>query len=87
MREILVKEQAELHLFDFNSGFFILQDPFIVATVSETGTWQYWLQITGSEKEWLGQQVVADLSGLDSLNGLWLESSLTCLLAKAWESA
>ena len=61
-REIFVKERAELHLFDFDSGSFILQDPSVVATVSETGTWQYWLQITGSEKEWLGQRVVADLN-------------------------
>ncbi len=61
-REIFVKERAELHLFDFDSGSFILQDPSVLATVSETGTWQYWLQITGSEKEWLGQRVVADLN-------------------------
>ena len=61
-REVFVKERAELHLFDFDSGSFILQDPSVVATVSETGTWQYWLQITGSEKEWLGQRVVADLN-------------------------
>ena len=61
-REIFIKERAELHLFDFDSSSFILQDPSIVATVSEIGTWQYWLQITGSEKEWLGQPVVADLN-------------------------
>lgn len=61
-REILAKEVAELHLFDFESGSFILQDPSIIATVSEIGSWQYWLQITGSEKQWLGQRVVADLN-------------------------
>ena len=61
-RETLAKERAELHLFDFDSGSFIIQDPAVVATVSETGNWQYWLQITGSEKEWLGQRVVADLN-------------------------
>jgi hypothetical protein len=33
-----------------------------VATVSEIGNWQYWLQITGSEKEWLGQAVVGDIN-------------------------
>ena len=32
-REIFVKERAELHLFDFDAG------SFVVATVSETGTW------------------------------------------------
>lgn len=61
-KEILTKESAELHLFDFTSGTFVLQDPKVTATVSEIGTWQYWLQISGQEKEWLGQAVVADLN-------------------------
>ena len=60
--EILAKEVAELHLFDFNSGAFIIQDQLVTATVSEVGTWQYWLQITGKEKDWLGQPVVADIN-------------------------
>ena len=60
--EILAKETAELHLFDFNSGTFVLQDPSVTATVSETGQWQYWLQISGKDREWLGQQVVADIN-------------------------
>ena len=60
--EILAKEAAELHLFDFASGAFILQDPEIVATVSEVGKWQYWLQISGKDKEHLGQPVVADIN-------------------------
>ncbi|KAL8928448.1 MAG: hypothetical protein Q9208_001681 [Pyrenodesmia sp. 3 TL-2023] len=59
---ILSKERAELHLFDFPSGSFILQDPSVSATVSEIGKWQYWLQISGQEKEWLGQPVVADIN-------------------------
>ena len=61
-RETLAKERAELHLFDFESGSFILQEASVVATVSEIGNWQYWLQITGAKKEWLGQRVVADLN-------------------------
>lgn len=60
--EILAKERAELHLFDFVSSSFMLQDPSVVATVSEIGKWQYWLQITGDGKEWLGQPVVADIN-------------------------
>ena len=60
--EILVKERAELHLFDFQSGAFILQDSAIIATVSEVGSWQYWLQITGEDKDWLGQPVIADIN-------------------------
>ncbi|KAL9590732.1 MAG: hypothetical protein Q9203_000454 [Teloschistes exilis] len=59
---ILTKERAELHLFDFPSGSFMLQDPSVVATVSEIGKWQYWLQISGNEREWLGQPVVADIN-------------------------
>jgi hypothetical protein len=60
--EILAKEGAELHLFDFNSGAFILQDRSVTATVSEVGNWQYWLQITGKDKDWLGQPVIADIN-------------------------
>lgn len=60
--EILAKESAELHLFDFNSGAFILQDRSVTATVSEVGNWQYWLQITGKDKDWLGQPVIADIN-------------------------
>lgn len=60
--EILAKEKAELHLFDFQSGAFVLQDPLVVATVSEIGKWQYWLQIVGQDRDWLGQPVVADIN-------------------------
>lgn len=59
---ILARETAELHLFDFTSGTFMLQDREVTATVSEIGKWQYWLQITGQEKEWLGQAVVGDIN-------------------------
>ena len=60
--EILAKEQAELHLFDFDSQTFVQQDANVVAEVLETGRWQYWLQISGADKEWLGQAVVADIN-------------------------
>lgn len=61
--EIFSQKQAELHLFDFETGTFNLQDSTVIATVSEIGQWQYWLQITGGHgKEWLGQPVVADIS-------------------------
>ncbi|KAL1859358.1 Vacuolar import and degradation protein 27 [Paecilomyces lecythidis] len=61
-KEVLAKETAELHLFDFPTGTFVLQDQEVTATVSEVGTWQYWLQISGKDKEWLGQPVVADIN-------------------------
>ena len=60
--ELLSKENVELHLFDIQSGTFNLQDPLVTATVAEVGKWQYWLQITGKEKEWLGQPIIADLN-------------------------
>ncbi|CZR57594.1 related to C.cardunculus cypro4 protein [Phialocephala subalpina] len=61
-RSVLAEERAELHLFDFQSGAFILQDPNVKATVSEVGNWQYYLQITSDKKDWLGQEVIADIN-------------------------
>lgn len=60
--DILAKERCELHLFDLQSGSFILQDPSVIAIVFETSPWQYWLQIANNEKDWLGQPVVADIN-------------------------
>ncbi|KAF2857959.1 VID27-domain-containing protein [Piedraia hortae CBS 480.64] len=59
--EVLSDEPAELHLFDFNTGTFVLQDACVQATVSDLGKWRYWLHITG-DKEWLGQDVVPDIN-------------------------
>ncbi|KAF8866276.1 VID27-domain-containing protein [Acephala macrosclerotiorum] len=61
-RSVLAEERAELHLFDFQSGAFILQDPNVKATVSEVGNWQYYLQISSDKKDWLGQEVIADIN-------------------------
>lgn len=61
-REVLTKERAELHLFDFQTGTFVLQDSNVTATVTEVGDWKYWLQISGENKDWLGQAVVADIN-------------------------
>lgn len=60
--QTLAEELAELHLFDFQSGSFIIQDPMVKATVSEVGKWRYWLQIVGEKRDWLGQEVVADIN-------------------------
>ena len=60
--EILAKESAELHLFDFESGTFILQDSLVSAAVMEVGRWQYWLQINGQGRDWLGQEVITDIN-------------------------
>ena len=61
-RDVLVTIKAELHLFDFESQTFMLQEPHVTATVLEIGNWHYWLQIYSKDKEWLGQNVVADLN-------------------------
>lgn len=60
--ELIASGRAELHMFDFHSGAFLLQDPSVSATVSEVGKWSYWLQISHDEKDWLGQPVVADIN-------------------------
>ncbi|KAF2233070.1 VID27-domain-containing protein [Viridothelium virens] len=61
-REILAHQTAELHLFDFQSGTFVMQDSEVEATVSEIGDWNYWLQITGEKGDWLGQSIVEDIN-------------------------
>lgn len=61
-RETLADEEAELHLFDFTSGTFILQDANVRAIVTETGNWTYWLQISGDKEQWLGQQVTQEIN-------------------------
>ncbi|KXT07512.1 hypothetical protein AC579_199 [Pseudocercospora musae] len=61
-RETLAKADAELHLFDFTSGTFLLQDAHAQAIVTDTGNWTYWLQITGEKQQWLGQEVTPDIN-------------------------
>ncbi|KAJ4992221.1 Vacuolar import and degradation protein 27 [Stagonosporopsis vannaccii] len=60
--DLLAEENAELHLFDFPTGTFKLQDANVTATVTEIGDWQYWLHIVGNEREWLGQPIVDDIN-------------------------
>ncbi|QIW96323.1 hypothetical protein AMS68_001841 [Peltaster fructicola] len=69
-REILANEKAELHLFDFTSGLFVQQDSVVQAKVFELGDWEYWLQISGSEQEWLGQKVVPDINPVFNIEHL-----------------
>lgn len=61
--EVLTKQTGELHLFDFSSGTFNLQDPNVIAVVTDLGGWKYWLQISSADgREWLGQEVVPDIN-------------------------
>lgn len=58
----LAEAIAELHLFDFPSGTFILQDAKVHVTVTEIGNWEYWLHIISDAREWLGQPIVEDIN-------------------------
>ncbi|KAK4094170.1 hypothetical protein Purlil1_1661 [Purpureocillium lilacinum] len=60
--EIYAAVTAELHLFDPQPGHFVMMDESVIATVSEVGRWEYWLQIDGNEKSWLGTPVVAEFN-------------------------
>lgn len=60
--ELLAAENCELHFFDFPSGAFVLQDAVVTATVTEVGKWQYWLQVSSGDRDWLGIPVVADIN-------------------------
>lgn len=60
--EVLSTMKAELHMFDFASQTFILQDAEVTATVSDLGSWRYWLQISSDEKNWLGSDVTEDIN-------------------------
>ncbi|CRK33034.1 hypothetical protein BN1708_005978 [Verticillium longisporum] len=55
-------ENAELHFYDFVSGSFVQQDASVVAIVTEVGKWQYWLQVEGKDRDWLGIPIVADIN-------------------------
>ncbi|KAK8922603.1 Vacuolar import and degradation protein 27 [Metarhizium anisopliae] len=60
--EIYASLPAELHLFDPQPGHFELIDDSVIATVSEVGQWQYWLQIESKERSWVGTSVVPEFN-------------------------
>ena len=60
--EIYAAVTAELHLFDPQPGHFVMMSDSVVATVSEVGKWEYWLQVENDTKSWLGAPVVADFN-------------------------
>ena len=55
-------EPAELHFFDFAGGAFMMQDDEATATIMEVGKWQYWLQIDGKKRSWLGIPIVSEIN-------------------------
>ncbi|CAM1504034.1 Fc.00g016250.m01.CDS01 [Cosmosporella sp. VM-42] len=60
--EIYAAVSAELHLFDPQPNHFAMVDDGVIATISEVGKWEYWLQIDGKTKSWLGSPVTADFN-------------------------
>ncbi|TQS32030.1 hypothetical protein Golomagni_07669, partial [Golovinomyces magnicellulatus] len=60
--EIYAALPAELHLYDPQPGHFALVDESVVATVTEVGKWEYWLQVEGKDKAWLRTPVVAEFN-------------------------
>ncbi|PKS07161.1 hypothetical protein jhhlp_005761 [Lomentospora prolificans] len=55
-------ENAELHFYDFPSGAFVVQDESVTCVVTETGQWEYWMQVDGRDKAWLGIPITADIN-------------------------
>lgn len=60
--EIYATVTAELHLFDPQPGHFVMVEESVTAVVSEVGKWEYWLQIDGEEKSWIGTSVVPEFN-------------------------
>ncbi|KAK6523973.1 hypothetical protein TWF281_001930 [Arthrobotrys megalospora] len=60
---ILTKESVELHLYDLDSGTFILQDSELEASVLDSGGWKYTLEVANpGKRHWVTQAVVPDIS-------------------------
>jgi hypothetical protein len=60
--ETMIKTRAELHMYDMQSGAFVLQDNDVIAEVTDVGNWNYWMQISSSEREWLGIPIEPELT-------------------------
>ncbi|KAG5518664.1 hypothetical protein PMAC_002633 [Pneumocystis sp. 'macacae'] len=72
--KIIVQVNAELHLFDPADNIFVLQDSNVTAIVSEIGLWEYWLEIKGNERTWLGQPICPDINPVfnyEHLSFIW----------------
>lgn len=60
----LAKESVELHLYDVDSGTFILQASDLDAHVLDHGSWSYSLRVIDPQglQEWIHQAVIPDIS-------------------------
>jgi hypothetical protein len=61
-RETYSRETAELHLFDFDSSAFVMQEQAVEAVVMDLGSWNYWLKITGQSRSWIGRSIEDDIN-------------------------
>ncbi|EHK23472.1 uncharacterized protein TRIVIDRAFT_79870 [Trichoderma virens Gv29-8] len=60
--EIYAAVSGELHLYDPQAGHFSQVEDSVIATVSEVGKWEYWLQIDAAGKSVLGTPVTAEFN-------------------------
>lgn len=60
--EIYAAVSGELHLYDPQAGHFSQVEDSVIATVSEVGKWEYWLQIDGPGKSFLGTPVTPEFN-------------------------
>ncbi|KAH6606058.1 vid27 family [Trichoderma cornu-damae] len=60
--EIYAAVSGELHLYDPQAGHFSQVEDSVIATVSEVGKWEYWLQIDGAGESFLGTPVTAEFN-------------------------
>lgn len=60
--EVYASLPCELHVYDAQAGHFELMDDAVVATVSDIGKFEYWLQVenTNKNKAWLGASISSD---------------------------
>lgn len=61
-QETLVREVAELHLFDPETGEYFMQSRVVEAVILELGNWNYWLKVTGDNESSFGHSIENNLN-------------------------
>jgi hypothetical protein len=61
-REIYSQQIAELHLFDAETGAFVLQEAAVEATVMDLGGWEYWIKVSTPSRGWIGRAIESDIN-------------------------
>ncbi|ODQ68384.1 VID27-domain-containing protein [Nadsonia fulvescens var. elongata DSM 6958] len=68
--DILAREIASLHLFDASMGVFVLQEASVVANVVDAGKWEYWLNASSSDKNYISMLITSDINPVFSFEHL-----------------